>query len=175
VDPWHSASDLNESKGDQVGLDLFYSSGVTRGLPAMIPVAVLYSTPDDAAAEIAYLEKRQYPISFVELGEEPDGQLMLPEDYGALYLQYATAIHKVNPKLKLGGPSFEGVIKDVEVWPDSEGRVSWLGRFLDYLKSHNRLNELSFLSYEHYPFDPCNTSWNDLYREPQLISHIMQV
>jgi hypothetical protein len=175
VDPWHSASDLNESKGDQVGLDLFYSSGVTRGLPAMIPVAVLYSTPDDAAAEIAYLEKRQYPISFVELGEEPDGQLMLPEDYGALYLQYATAIHKVNPKLKLGGPSFEGVIKDVEVWPDSEGRVSWLGRFLDYLKSHNRLNELSFLSYEHYPFGPCNTSWNDLYREPQLISHIMQV
>ncbi len=175
VDPWHAASDLDESKGDQVGLDLFYTSGVTRDLPAMIPVAVLYSTPGDAAAQIAYLEKRHYPISCVELGEEPDGQFMLPEDYGALYLQFAAAIHQVDPKLKLGGPSFEGVSRDVEVWPDAEGRVSWLGRFLDYLKAHGRLNDLAFLSYEHYPYNPCNTSWNDLYREPQLISHIVQV
>jgi hypothetical protein len=33
-----------------------------------------------------------------------------------------------HPNLKLGGPSFEGVIEDVEVWPDSESRVSWLPR-----------------------------------------------
>jgi hypothetical protein len=175
VDPWHAASDLDETKGDQVGLDLFYTSGATRGLPAMLPVAVLYSTPGDAAAQIAYVLNRHYPISYIELGEEPDGQFMLPEDYGALYLQFAAAIHKVDPKLKLGGPSFEGVNEDVEVWPDAAGRVSWLGRFLDYLKAHGCLSDLAFFSFEHYPYDPCNTSWNDLYREPQLISHIMQV
>jgi hypothetical protein len=175
VDPWHSSADLDESKGDQVGLDLFYTSGLTRGLPAMIPVAMLYSTPDDAAAQIAYVESRKYPISWVELGEEPDGQFMQPEDYGALYLQFAAAIHKIDPNLKLGGPSFEGVNEDVEVWPDAEGRASWLGRFLDYLKAHGRLGDLTFLSFEHYPYDPCNTSWNDLYREPELISHIVQV
>ena len=46
VDPWHAATDLDESKGDQVGFDFFFSSGVTRGLPAMIPIAMLYYTPE---------------------------------------------------------------------------------------------------------------------------------
>ena len=36
-------------------------------------------------------KKRGYPVSHIEMGEEPDGQYMLPEDYGALYLQFATA------------------------------------------------------------------------------------
>jgi hypothetical protein len=175
VDPWHRTSDIDESLGDQVGFDLFYTCGLTRGLPAMIPVAVLYSIPEDAAAQIAYLEKRGYPIACVELGEEPDGQYMLPEDYGALYVQFAAAIHKVDPGLKLGGPSFQGVNSDVEVWPDALGRASWLGRFLDYLRSRGRLDDLAFLSYEHYPYDPCRTGWSDLYREPELISRIMQV
>ena len=175
VDPWHKASDLNEKLGDQVGFDLFYTCGVTRGLPAMVPVAMIYSTPEDAAAQMAYIKKRDYPVSYVELGEEPDGQYMLPEDYGALYLQFASAIHQVDPGLKLGGPSFQGVNSDVEVWPDVEGRVSWLGRFIDYLKAHSRLNDLAFLSFEHYPHDPCDTSWKDLYNEPELITHILQV
>jgi F5/8 type C domain len=175
VDPWHQASDLGSTKQAQMGFDLFFTSGVTRGLPAMIPVAMLYDTPDNAAAEIAYLEKRGYPISYVEMGEESDGQYMLPEDYGALYLQWATAIHRIDPSLKLGGPSFQGVNKDIEVWPDANGKVSWTGRFLDYLRQHGRMNDLSFFSFEHYPFDPCKTPWGMLYDEPELISHIMQV
>jgi len=77
--------------------------------------------------------------------------------------------------VKLGGPSFEGVIEDVQAWPDSEGRVSWLGRFFDYLRQHDRIREFSFFSFEHYPYDACNTSWNDLYREPENIAHIIQV
>ena len=85
----HEASDINEKAGEQVGFDFFFTSGVTRGLPAMVPVAILYGTPEDAAAEIAYLEARKYPISHVELGEEPDGQRAMPEDYAALYLQWA--------------------------------------------------------------------------------------
>jgi hypothetical protein len=175
VDPWHEPSGLTSTKQAQVGFDLFYTSGVTRGLPAMIPVAVLYDTPENAAAEIAYLKKRNYPISYVEMGEEADGQFALPEDYAALYLQVATAIHRVDPTLKLGGPSFSGVNKDIEVWPDASGRVSWLGRFLDYLKQHGRMNDLAFFSFEHYPYDPCKIPWGSLYDEPELVNHIVQV
>lgn len=174
IDPWHSESDL-DAHGDQTGLDLFFTSGITNNLPAMIPISLLYGTPEDAAAQMGYLKKRGYPISYVEMGEEPDGQYMLPEDYAALYLQFATAMHRVDPNLKLGGPVFEGVNEDIKVWPDAQGRTSWLGRFLDYLKARNRIADLSFMSFEHYPFPPCEIVWADLYREPQLISHILEV
>ena len=96
IDPWHSDSDI-DNHGDQTGFDLFFTSGITNNLPAMIPVSMLYGTPEDAAAQMAYLKKRGYPISYVEMGEEPDGQYMLPEDYAALYLQFATAMHRVIP------------------------------------------------------------------------------
>lgn len=175
VDPWHEESDLGSTKQAQMGFDLFFTSGVTRGLPAMIPVAMLYETPENSAAEIAYIENRKYPISYVEMGEEADGQYMLPEDYAALYIQWATALHKVDPTLKLGGPSFQGVNRDIEVWPDANGRVSWLGRFVDYLKQHGRMGDLAFFSFEHYPYDPCRIPWGMLYDEPELVSHIMQV
>jgi hypothetical protein len=174
VDPWHEASLVNE-RGDQIGFDLFYTSGITRGLPAMIPVAMLYDTPENAVAQIAYIEKRGYPISYVEMGEEPDGKHTLPEDYAALYLQWATALHKVDPKLRLGGPIFEGVNLDIEVWPDAQGKTSWMGRFFDYLKSHNRLEDLSFVSFEHYPFEPCKLQWSDLYDEASLVRNILDV
>ena len=175
VDPWHQPSDLGSTEQAQMGFDLFFTSGVTRGLPAMVPVAMLYDTPDNAAAEITYLKKRSYPISYVEMGEEADGQYMLPEDYAALYLQWATAIHRVDAALKLGGPSFQGVNKDIEVWPDANGKVSWTERFVDYLKQHGRMSDLAFFSFEHYPYDPCKTPWGVLYDEPELVSHMMQV
>jgi hypothetical protein len=175
VDPWHEPSDIDRSGRSHVGFDLFYTSGYTRGLPAMIPIALIYNTPEDAAAEIKYLKNRNYPISYVEMGEEPDGHYMLPEDYGALYLQFATAIHKVDPALKLGGPIFTGQNKDIEVWADADGRTSWTGRFIDYLKAHGRLADLAFFSFEHYPYDPCRYQWGSLYDEPALVSNIMQV
>jgi hypothetical protein len=176
VDPWHAASDLDYGRGDQVGFDFFFNSGVTRGLPTMVPIAMLYATPEDAANEVAYLYKRHYPISYVEMGEEADGQHMLPEDYAALYLEFATAIHKLVPEAKLGGPPFEGTFGDVEVWPDANGKVSWLGRFLDYLKAHGRINDFTFFSFEHYPYqDRPSYSWADLYPEPEYVRHIVQV
>ena len=175
VDPWHEEKDLGSTKQAQVGFDLFFSSGVTRGLPAVVPVAVLYDTPENAAAEIAYLKQRGYPISYVELGEEGDGQYTLPEDYGALYLETAAALHRIDPSLKLGGPSFTGENRDIETWPDENGKVSWTGRFLDYLKAHNRISDLAFFSFEHYPYDPCRIPWGSLYDEPELVSHIMEV
>jgi F5/8 type C domain len=176
IDPWHSADDVNDSGFYQhTGFDLLFTSGITNNLPAMIPVTMLYGTPDDAAAQVSYIEKRGYRIGYIEMGEEPDGKHMLPEDYAALYLQWAVALHKVDPQLKLGGPVFEGVNEDIRVWPDEKGRTSWMGRFIEYLKSHGRLSDLSFVSFEHYPFEPCTIAWKSLYAEPQLMKHILQV
>jgi hypothetical protein len=176
IDPWHEATDVNDSgKYQHTGFDLFFTSGITNALPAMIPVTMLYGTPDDSAAQLAYIKKRGYPVAYVEMGEEPDGKHMLPEDYGALYLQWATALHKVDPHLKLGGPIFEGVNEDIRVWPDARGRTSWMGRFVDYLKAHGRIADLTFVSFEHYPFEPCTVSWKSLYSEPQLMKHILDV
>ena len=180
VDPWHEPSDLylapdRMESGDQPGFDLFFTSGITRGLPAIVPVAMLYSTPEDAAAQMTYIKKRGYPVSYIEMGEEPDGQYMLPEDYATLYLQFATALHRVDPNFKLGGPVFQGVTEDIQVWPDGQGRTSWLARFLDYLKAHRRIEDLAFMSFEHYPYDGCETPWENLFQEPQLITHIMKV
>lgn len=172
IDPWHSASDIDRLR-IQTGFDLFFSSGYTNNLPAMVPVSMVYGTPENSAAELAYIEKRGYSVSYVEMGEEPDGQFMLPEDYGALYLQWARALHAVDPNLKLGGPVFEGVNEDIKAWPDAEGHTSWLARFITYLKSHGRLNDLSFVSFEHYPLAPCDINWSDLYREPQLTRTIL--
>jgi hypothetical protein len=175
VDPWHTAGDLDERAGDQVGFDLFYTGGYTRGLPAMIPIAMIYATPEDSAAEIAYIEKRKYPIAYVEMGEEPDGHYMAPEDYAAMYVQWAAALHKVDPSLRLGGPIFTGQNKDIETWADADGRTSWTGRFVDYLKAHGKLGELAFFSFEHYPFEPCKVQWSSLYDEADLVTHIADV
>ena len=174
VDSWHTSADMLGNAGTQLGFDLFYKSGITQGLPAIVPIAMVYDNPDNAAAEIKYLEARHYPISYVEMGEEVDGQNMSPEDYGALYLEFATALHRVDPNLKLGGPSFQGENTDILFWPDQNGNASWLSRFLDYLKSHNRMSDLAFFSFEHYPYDPCLNTWDRLYEEPQLVANIMR-
>jgi hypothetical protein len=63
---------LDERAGDQVGFDLFLYERRHAGPLAMIPIAMIYKTLEDAAAEITDLEKRGYPISCVEMGEEPD-------------------------------------------------------------------------------------------------------
>jgi len=141
----------------------------------MIPIAMLYSTPEDAVAELKYLGTRGYPISYVEMGEEPDGHYMVPEDYAALYIQFAAALHKLDPKLKLGGSVFTGQNEDIQTWPDANGNASWTGRFIDYLKSRGKLGELSFLSFEHYPVDPGKIAWSSLYDEARLVTHIMKV
>lgn len=172
VDPWHTEKDIVTGRA-QVGFDLFFTSGYNNKLPAMIPIAMIYATPEDSAAELAYIEKRGYEVSYVEMSEEPDGAFMLPEDYAALYVQWAAALHKVDPALKLGGPVFTGVNEDINVWPDAQGRNSWLGRFIEYLKAHGRLSDLAFVSFEHYPFDPCDIGWSDLYREPEITRNVI--
>ncbi len=172
VDPWHTAEGIVDSRV-QTGFDLFFTSGYTNHLPAMIPIAMIYATPEDSANELAYIEKRGYKVAYVEMSEEPDGAFMVPEDYAELYIQWAAALHKVDPNLKLGGPIFTGENEDIKTWPDSEGLDSWLGRFIDYLQAHGRLSDLAFVSFEHYPFEPCEIDWTDLYREPRLTKEIL--
>lgn len=173
TDPWHTVQDLNPH-GDQTGWDIFYTSGITNGLPALITVPLIYSVPEDAAAMIAYLKKRGYPISWVEMDEEADGQYYMPEDYASLYIQFADAIHKVDPTLKLGGPVYQGINQDVSVWPNARGDKSWFRRFYDYLKARNREGDLTFASFEIYPFEACATKWDDLYRNRELTRKTLQ-
>jgi hypothetical protein len=175
VDPWHEAGDLDESAGEQIGFDRFFTSGVTRGLPAMMPIAMLYNTPEDAVNELRYLAARKYPVSYVEMGEEADGHYTPPEDYAALYIQFAHALHAFDPSLRLGGPIFTGQNEDIETWPDEHGDASWTRRFLAYLRSHGRMSDLAFFSFEHYPVDPGKLSWSSLYEEPHWVAHILDV
>jgi hypothetical protein len=173
VDPWHQPGNRVTDE-EQAGLDILFTSGLTRNLPGTVAVSMLYGTPEDAVAEITYLENHGYTFGYVELGEEPDGQYILPEDYAALYVQWAAALHAFDPGLKLGGPVFQGATSDVQTWPDSEGNVSWLNRFLNYLTAHNALEQLSFMSFEHYPYGPCDSSLEkDLQREPSLVTGII--
>jgi hypothetical protein len=176
-DPWHDDSARVRGDQDQPGLDLVTRSGLTRGLPAIYPVPLFYSTPANAANEVRYLEARHYPIAYVEMGEEVDGQYALPEDYGALYIQFANAIHTVDPGVKLGGPVFQGTDTDVQAWPNTSGDVSWLHRFVAYLKRRDHLRDLAFMSYEHYPFHNCDRGAqleDDLLDEPALVRMIAQ-
>jgi hypothetical protein len=175
LDPWHDVADRGRNQ-EQPGLDLIARSGLTRGVGAIYPVPMLYSTPANAVAEVRYLEGRGYKIAGIELGEEPDGQYTLPEDYAALYVQWAKAIHAYDPSLKLGGPVFSGVTSELQTWPDAHGNASWLNRFLAYLKAHDSTSELSFMSFEHYPFDGCEHGamlTHDLLTEPSIMKTVV--
>ncbi|MBV8638568.1 MAG: discoidin domain-containing protein [Candidatus Eremiobacteraeota bacterium] len=178
TDPWHSENDRVKGDQDQPGVDIVSTSGITRGLPMIYAVPVFYSTPENAANELRYLEARHYPIRYVEMGEEVDGQYALPEDYADLYLQFATALHRVDPHVKLGGPIFEGFNTDLAAWPDEAGRTSWFGRFISYLRERGRLDDLGFMSFEHYPFHACDDGdalQDDLVREPALIRGMVDI
>lgn len=152
TDPWCRSTDRNPNS-EQPGLDLVARSGVTWGRMLLVPVSVLYGNPEDAAAEVAYLVKRGYAIRGVELGEEPDHQYASPEDYGALYVQFARAIHSAVPWVPVGGPSLETVTCEVRKWPSPDDAPSWIAGFMAYLRRRGCLAELQFFSFEWYPFD----------------------
>lgn len=152
TDPWHRAQD-RDANVEQPGFDLMLNSGLTCGQPILVPVGLLYDTPENAVAELRWLTARGVPIKYVELGEEPDGQYISPEDYGALFVQWAEAIHHFNPHLALVGPGFQTEIADVPAWPNAQNDSSWVHRFLLYLKSHGHFKDLRCFSFEWYPFD----------------------
>ena len=155
TDPWHRAVD-RDPETEQPGLDFIFKSGLTNGLPMLVPVAVLYDTPENAAAEARYLKARGYPVERIEMGEEPDGQFVNPEHYGTLYLQFEKAIHKINPALQLGGPSLQDIEQSQVPGRIEFGKAGWMRRFLEYLKRRGQLDKFTFFSFEWYPFgDDC--------------------
>lgn len=155
TDPWHRAVD-RDPETEQPGFDFIFKSGLTNQLPMLLPVPVLYDTPENAAAEIRYLQARGYPFERVEMGEEPDGQFVNPEMFGSLYLQFEKAIHRINPLLQLGGPSLQDIEQSQVPGRIEFGKAGWMGRFLDYLKRRGQLDKFTFFSFEWYPFpDDC--------------------
>jgi hypothetical protein len=150
TDPWHRAEDLDPST-EQPGLDFVFHSTLTNNLPLLVPVGVLYDTPDNAAAEINYLLQRKYALEGIELGEEPDGQWASPEDYGALYAGVARRFESLNPRPKIGGPSLQNFEDELLTWADPSGNRSWMNRFLKYIRSAKVA--FDFFSFEFYPFD----------------------
>ena len=150
TDPWHRAEDLDPST-EQPGLDFILRSRLTNNLPVLVAVGVLYDTPDNAAAEINYLLRRNYSLEGIELGEEPDGQWASPEDYAALYTGVAHRVAPLTAALKLGGPSLQSFEDKLLTWADAAGNRSWMNRFLKYIR--NAKAPFDFFSFEFYPFD----------------------
>ena len=153
TDPWHRACD-RDPKVEQPGIDLLARCGITRGLPLMLALPVLYDTPENAAGLAAYAQHSGYPVSRHELGEEPDGQRIDPRDFGVLYAQVSRRVRKALPSAVMGGPSF--VTLDVESGDDQTYRFDkswWIRDFLDELKRSGQSRDFSFISFEWYPFD----------------------
>lgn len=174
TDPWHREIDRDEDTA-QPGFDLVLKSGLTHHLPMLVPTGLLFDTPENAASELRFLRSRHYPLEGIELGEEPDGQRVTPEDYAALYIQFAKALHAVDPLARLGGPSWQNLLNDpLTLWPDrvSPGkRPSWIGRFLDYLDARRRISDYRFASFEWYPFDDvCDDPADNLAAAPGMLT-----
>nr|WP_250890771.1 discoidin domain-containing protein [Sphingobium nicotianae] len=150
TDPWHRAVDRDVDL-EQVGIDRIFASGLGNGLPVLMPTGLLFDTPENMAAELRYLTRRGYPVTQVELGEEPDGQYGEAADYGALYLAAVDRLKAAAPQISFGGPSLQNA--QTGNWMSPTGPTSWIGRFMAYLRERNRVSDLGFASFEYYPFD----------------------
>jgi hypothetical protein len=171
TDPWHRASDRDDST-EQPGLDFVFRSKLTSDLPMLVPVGLLYDTPANSAAEVSYLLKRDYKFDEVELGEEPDGQWVAPEDYAALYLQTSSRLRRLSEKLKLGGPSLQSFEEKLLTWPDPNQDRSWMHRFLQEIRGKHE--DLDFFSFEYYPFDEiCESTPRNLMEVGPRLSAMM--
>ncbi|MFL5740670.1 MAG: discoidin domain-containing protein [Flavisolibacter sp.] len=171
TDSWHRAKDI-DSLTEQVGIDRLYRSGLTASQPMLVPGGLLYDTPENVVALLDYLHKRNYPVLGMELGEEPDGQMISPEDFGWLYHYWSGRISSRYPKIALGGPSLQAIILD-----QNEERFStrlWMQRLMHYLKQHDEQN-FRFFSFEWYPYDDiCAPSAPQLAAHPQMIEKAMK-
>lgn len=151
TDSWHRAQDMDVD-AEQVGIDRFFNSGLTGGQPALIPAALLYDTPDNVLAMIKYISAKRYPVDELEMGEEPEGQLVSPVDYAALYYQWGRKIREIRPNIRMGGPGF-AALSHTEDDDSTFTESKWTTLFLNYLKLHNSINLFNFFTFEWYPFD----------------------
>ena len=168
TDPWHRAQDL-DLNAEQVGVDRFFASGLTSAQPALMPAALLYDTPENVLAMVHYLKTKNYPFQELEMGEEPEGQLISPVDYAALYYQWGNQIKNTYPDIRMGGPGFASLSfeeDDSTTFTESK----WTSLFLNYLKMHNSIDLFNFFSFEWYPFDDiCAPSAPQLAAAPGML------
>src|SRR6516225_1200104 len=171
TDPWHRAEDIDYDS-EQPGLDFILRSKLTNNLPVLVPVGVLYDTPQNAVAEIQYLLRQNYSLEGIELGEEPDGQWASPEDYAALYAGVARRLVELKSPLKIGGPSLQNFEDQLLTWADASGNRSWMNRFLKSVRGISV--PFDFLSFEFYPFDyVCTDPAPHLLKIPALLGAMM--
>lgn len=174
TDPWHRAVDRS-SATVQPGFDLILASRLGRKRNILMPVPMVYDTPENAAAEIRFFQYRHFPVNQIELGEEPDGQNITPEHYGALYLQFTKAIHDIAPSIITGGPSLQTDVTGSSTFPNDQGEDGWMQRFIDYLKKHGRLHDFGFFSFEWYPFDNiCKDPAEQLIQHTNMLKEYME-
>jgi hypothetical protein len=172
TDPWHRAADRDPAV-EQPGIDAVYASGLTRGLPMLLPTGVLYDIPENAAALLRYVRARRYAIRAIELGEEPDGQFVSPEDYASLYLGTAAVLRRVDPSVVLGGPSWQDPENlRLALWPAPIRRPtsdSWFGRFASAMGPVG-MASVGFFSFEWYPFErPCEPAAPQVLAAPDML------
>ena len=174
TDPWHRAVDIDYHT-EQAGFDRIFKCGLTNNMPMLTPVPLLYDTPENAVAEILFLKSRGYKFERLEMGEEPEGQFIPPEDYGALYLEWADAIHNVDARLQLGGPCLAAIDSDLDDSTDERDTKFWMEHFLRYLRDKKRLNDFRFFSFEWYPFDDvCKPTAPQLARAPRMLENALK-
>lgn len=149
-DPWHRATDRDPDV-EQPGLDRIFHDGSTNGRPVTVTVGALYDTPENAAAEMRFLGWRRYPIRQVEVGLEPDGQNVSPEDFADLFVQTSAAVRAAYPGAVLAGPGLQDAVADT--WLDASADHSWTRRFLRELSVRRSIGELGTFTFEHYPYD----------------------
>jgi hypothetical protein len=150
TDPWHRAIDRDPDV-EQPGFDRIFSDGLTNNRPITLTVGALYDTPENTTAEMRFLQSRHYPVREVEVGLEPDGQNVSPEDYADLFVQTAAAIHAAAPHQTLAGPGLQDTVSDT--WLDDDADHSWTHRFLVALTARGRMGDLGVFTFEHYPYD----------------------
>ena len=161
-------------------MDNFFTSGLTMGHPALVPVTAIYGTPEDCANEVAYIYKRGYPVVGIEIGEECDGKHTMPEDYAAHLLPSGrTRFTNWFLRRNWADRFLKAWIKTSRSGRTIRDELRGWTRFVDYLKAHGHLKDLAFMSFEHYPFmingnsPPCE--WDTLYLEPGIMKHVLHM
>jgi hypothetical protein len=169
TDSWHTSNDIDPNI-EQAGIDHFFASGLTADQPALMPAALLYDTPDNVLSMIKYMKAKHYLVNEFEMGEEPEGQLVSPVDYAALYYQLGMKIKTIDSSFRLGGPGFAAI----SFTPDDSSTFTeskWTELFLNYLKKHNAIKLFNFFSFEWYPFDNlCAKTAPQLTSAPKMLS-----
>jgi hypothetical protein len=124
-------------------------------------------------ALLDYVSQKHYPTAGIELGEEPDGQMVSPRDEAALYCQWAKKIRRHSPSLPIGGPSLQSIILNRmdEPFPTQK----WMEGFMSYLQQHHTQNLFNYFSFEWYPYDSvCAASASQLAQAPYRLQQALQ-